>query len=82
MRLARKGVKEVGQKEGLDVPSVIRSRVTAHERGLGREVRDEDGETTERELAAPVVREVDAIEAEEVSFYGVGRLTEKGDERR
>ena len=43
---------------------------------------DQYGETPEREPAAPEIREVDAVEAEEVRLYGVGVLTEERDERR
>jgi hypothetical protein len=37
---------------------------------------DEDREASEREPAAPVVREVDAVEALEIGLYRVGVVAE------
>ena len=43
---------------------------------IGGEPRDEDGQAAEGELAAPVGREVDAVEALEVGFYDVSVVAE------
>jgi hypothetical protein len=43
---------------------------------------DQDGEPSDREPPAPEVREVDAVEAEEIRLYGVGVLTDQREEAR
>ena len=42
----------------------------------------EDGEPPDRELAAPEVREIDAVEALEIGFYDVDVIAEEADELR
>jgi len=48
---------------------------------VGRELRDEGAQPADGELAAVVGREVDAVEALEVGFDGIGGLAEDRDER-
>lgn len=75
VELARKGLEEVSEEEGVEIPAVGLGVVPG--RGGGRrEFLDQDRETPRRELAAPVPREVDAVEALEIGLYDVGRLTE------
>lgn len=60
----------------MDVPAGVQGGVVAGRGRVGREVADQDGEPSDGKPAAPEVREVDAVEALEVSFYGVGALTD------
>jgi len=48
---------------------------------VGGKVFDEDRKATEREPAAPEVRQVDAVEALEVGLQGVGLMADQRDER-
>jgi hypothetical protein len=81
VRLAREGRVNVAEEVLLARPWGVAVH-DARGRGVGREVADEDGDAPERELAAVQPREVDAVEALEVGFYGVGVLAEERDERR
>lgn len=83
MRLAGQGVEDVGEEERVDVPAGRGvGEAEAIECGVRREVLDEDGQPSERELAAVEVAEGDAMEPGEVRFDGVARLlaTEPGGE--
>lgn len=66
----------------MDVPALRRLRFDAARSGVERKVRDEDGEPPDGELAAPVARDVDAVEALKIGFYGVGVIAEEADELR
>ena len=75
MRLASQRVEEIREEESVEIP-LAKARDSTNERRLGREVVDQDGELPDGELASPQIREVDAVEAEEVSFYGVAVIAE------
>lgn len=81
MNLAGEGVEEIREEEGVEIPAVVFGVVPGRGRG-GRELLDQYREPSGREPAAPVVREVDAVEVLEISLYDVGSLAEKGGERR
>jgi hypothetical protein len=68
VRLSGEGVEEVGQEVLRDAPAGAVGDCMASGSGVGREVVRQGGEAAEAELAAPVVREVDAVVAEEVRF--------------
>jgi hypothetical protein len=74
--VAGEGVVKIGEEVGDDVPAGFGLAELPSGGGLGREVVDQDREATEREPAAPEVREVDAVEAEEVSLYGAAIVAE------
>jgi len=69
-------VEHVANQVGVDVPAVGGSAEHARDGRVGREVVHERRETPDREPAAPELREVDAVEALEIGFYGVGVLSE------
>lgn len=78
--LAGEGVEDIREEEGVEIPAVGLGVVPGGGR-VWREPLDQDREASRREPAAPVVREVDAVEALKVSLYDVGRLTKQGGER-
>lgn len=75
MDLAGKGLEEVSDEELQPGPAVSAAELP-HESGVGRELLDQDRQTPKRELTAPVVGEVDLVEALEIGLYQVGMLAE------
>lgn len=74
-------MEDVGEEVGVDAPAEGGSGlVRVEEGGVRGQVLDKDGQPPERQLAAPQVREVDAVEAKEVGFYGVALRAEEGGE--
>ena len=76
MRFPGEGVEEVREEYRVEVPGEVRLGEGAGRGGIQRELVEEYGEAPDREPAAPEVREVDAVEALEVSLYRVGVLAE------
>lgn len=75
MDFAGEGLEEVGQEE-LDSGPTVSAAELPHEGGVRREILDQNGQTPERKLTAPVVREVDLVEALKIGLYQVGMLAE------
>ena len=75
MLAGQRGV-NVRKEERLQRPGGRGPRKAGVRRRVGRQVVEQDGEPSGREPAAVVVREVDAVEAEQIGFNGVAVVAE------